>query len=77
MGFLGTEKIGGDEALEVKCDELVPAALENQIAGGNADKIKVKIVAEGENGPTTPEADELLFQKGISVIPDVLANAGG
>jgi len=61
----------------LECDILVPAALENQITRANADKIKAKIVAEGANGPTTPEADETLFKKGIFVIPDILANSGG
>ncbi|MGQ9507592.1 MAG: Glu/Leu/Phe/Val family dehydrogenase, partial [Candidatus Bathycorpusculaceae bacterium] len=60
-----------------ECDILIPAALENQITKANADKIKAKIVAEGANGPVTPEADEILFKKGIFVIPDILANSGG
>lgn len=56
---------------------VVPSALENAIHEGNADKIKPKVIVEGANGPTTPEADELLFKKGILVVPDILANAGG
>jgi glutamate dehydrogenase/leucine dehydrogenase len=58
-------------------DVLVPAALENQITGDNAPRVQAKIIAELANGPTTPEADELLFKKGVLVIPDVLTNAGG
>ena len=69
--------ITNDELLTTKCDILVPAALENQITAENADNLKCKIVLEGANGPTTPKADEILFNKGIHVIPDILANAGG
>ena len=65
------------ELLELEVDVLAPCALENQITSENADKVKAKIVAEGANGPTTPEADEILFKKGITVIPDILANSGG
>lgn len=65
------------ELLETKCDILIPAALENQITKANADKIKAKIVAEGANGPTTPEADIALHEKGILLVPDILANSGG
>jgi Glutamate dehydrogenase/leucine dehydrogenase len=60
-----------------ECDVLIPAALEDQITASNADQIKAKIIVEGANGPTTPEADEILFKKGIYVVPDILANAGG
>ena len=56
---------------------MIPAALENQITAANADKIRAKIVIEGANGPTTPEADDILTQNGITVVPDVIANAGG
>ncbi|BBM41566.1 Glu/Leu/Phe/Val dehydrogenase [Leptotrichia shahii] len=65
------------ELLELEVDVLAPCALENQITSENADRIKAKVVAEGANGPTTPEADEILFKKGIVVIPDILANSGG
>ncbi|MFX1326650.1 MAG: Glu/Leu/Phe/Val dehydrogenase [Promethearchaeota archaeon] len=69
--------ITNDELLTLECDILIPSALENQITKQNVDKIKCKIVIEGANGPTTPEADETLYNKGIHVIPDILANAGG
>jgi len=77
VGFKGAKEITNEELLELKVDILVPAALENQITEKNADKIKAKIVAEGANGPTTPEADEILYKKGVFVIPDFLCNAGG
>jgi len=77
VGFPGTKSISNEELLETKVDILVPAALENQIGKKNADKIQAKIVAEAANGPTLPEADAILFQKKITVLPDVLANAGG
>ncbi len=69
--------ITNDELLTLECDILIPSALENQITKQNADDIKCKIVIEGANGPTTPEADYILYNKGIHVIPDILANAGG
>ena len=65
------------ELLELQVDVLAPCALENQITSENADRVKAKVVAEGANGPTTPEADAILFNKGIVVIPDILANSGG
>jgi glutamate dehydrogenase (NAD(P)+) len=71
------EKITNEELLELKCDVLVPAALEMQITRTNAARIQCRILAEGANGPTTPEADIILRDKGVFVIPDVLANAGG
>ena len=69
--------ITNQELLETKCDILVPAAIENQIRKDNADKIKAKIVVEGANGPTTPEADSVLYEKDVFLIPDILANSGG
>jgi glutamate dehydrogenase/leucine dehydrogenase len=77
VGFPGTEEITNEQLLELEVDILVPAALENQITKENADKIKAKAVVELANGPTTPEADESLKTRGIPVVPDVLANAGG
>jgi glutamate dehydrogenase (NAD(P)+) len=71
------EKISNAELLELKCDLLVPAALEMQITKENAGRLQCRILAEGANGPTTVEADAILQDKGIFVIPDVLANAGG
>jgi glutamate dehydrogenase/leucine dehydrogenase len=76
-GYPGTKDISNAELLELACDVLVPAAFENQIIDLNADKVKAKAVLELANGPVTPEADEILFKKGIPVIPDVLANSGG
>ena len=66
-----------EELLELEVDVLAPCALENQITSENANRIKAKVITEGANGPTTPEADEILYKKGIVVIPDILANAGG
>ncbi|MFW9937823.1 MAG: Glu/Leu/Phe/Val dehydrogenase, partial [Candidatus Thorarchaeota archaeon] len=70
------KKIVNEELLILKCDVLIPAAIENQITKENANKINTKIVLEGANGPTTPEADEILYKKGIHVVPDILANSG-
>ena len=69
--------ITNKELLELEVDVLAPCALENQITSENADRIKAKVITEGANGPTTPEADEILHKKDIIVIPDILANAGG
>ena len=77
VGYPGADVITNEELLELECDVLVPSALEKVITGENADRIKAKIIAEGANGPTTPEADRVFAEKGIFVIPDVLANAGG
>ncbi|MCS7286890.1 MAG: Glu/Leu/Phe/Val dehydrogenase [Anaerolineae bacterium] len=77
LNFPGADNITNEELLELDVDILIPAALENQIGDWNADRIKAKIVAELANGPTTPEADEILFRKGVYVIPDFLCNAGG
>ena len=76
-GFPGATEINNDELLTTECTILIPAALENQITKDNASKIKTKIVAEAANGPTTPEADQVLYENNILVIPDVLANSGG
>jgi len=76
-GYQGVEFVSNHELLELECDVLVPAATENQITSHNADKLKCKVLAEGANGPTTAGADEILHAKGIFVIPDILANAGG
>lgn len=76
-GYPGTDTVTNKELLGLDCEVLVPAALENEITRENADRIKARVIAEGANGPTTPEADEILFDKGAFVIPDVLANAGG
>ncbi len=77
VGFPGAEAISGEAILEVECDILVPAALENQITMENAPRVKAKIVTEAANGPTTPGADAILYQRGVLVLPDILANAGG
>jgi len=77
-GFEGAEKeMHRDEVLIQDVDILMPCALENQINSKNANDVKAKIVSEGANGPTTPEADEIMYNKGIVVVPDILANAGG
>lgn len=77
LNFSGAKAIPRDEVLELEVDVLYPAALENSISTKNADKIKARIVCELSNGPTTPEADLILYKKGIHVIPDILASAGG
>ncbi|MFC1463345.1 MAG: Glu/Leu/Phe/Val dehydrogenase [Candidatus Brachytrichaceae bacterium NZ_4S206] len=77
QGFDDADKITNAELLELPCDVLVPAAMENQITRMNAGRIKARIVAEGANGPTTPEADEILMANNVLVIPDILCNAGG
>ncbi len=77
VGYKDTKKISNEALLMSDVDILVPAALENQITATNADKIKAKIIVEGANGPTTPDADEILFKKKVMVVPDILANAGG
>jgi len=77
VGALDNGKLTPGEVLEVECDILIPAALENQITLDNADRIQTRLVVEAANGPTTPGADQLLHERGIKVIPDILANAGG
>jgi glutamate dehydrogenase/leucine dehydrogenase len=75
--YTGCKKLAPKELLELECDILVLAALENQVTEENADKVKAKMIVELANGPTTPEADDILFKKGVFMIPDILANAGG
>ena len=77
VGFPDAESISGPEILEQPCDILLPAATENQITSQNADRIQAKIICEGANGPTTAQADDILYDKKIFIIPDILANAGG
>jgi glutamate dehydrogenase (NAD(P)+) len=77
QGFPGVTDISNAEVLEVDCDILIPAALENQITSRNAPRIKARLIAEAANGPTTPDADAELFSRGIFMIPDILCNAGG
>lgn len=76
-GFRGGEPLTAEQFWSCKCDILIPAALEGQINAQNAGKIKARMVIEGANGPTTPEADDILQDKGVLVVPDVIANAGG
>ena len=76
-GYRKGERVSNDELLTLKCDVLVPAALENVITSQNADQIQAKVICEGANGPTTAQADLILDRKGVYVIPDILANAGG
>jgi glutamate dehydrogenase (NAD(P)+) len=76
-GFSGGDKMSNKDVLECECDVLVPAALEKVITAENAPRIRAKIIAEAANGPTLPEADDILFDRGIMVLPDILANAGG
>ena len=77
VGFPGSTEISNAELLELEVDVLVPAALENQITGDNAGQVKARIVAEAANGPTTPDADSVLYENGVFLIPDILCNAGG
>jgi glutamate dehydrogenase (NAD(P)+) len=76
-GFPGGEPIGNDQILEQPCDVLIPAAVDSVINDRNADRIKALIIAEAANGPTTPEADAILRDRGVTVIPDILCNSGG
>ena len=75
--FPDTEVISPDDLLAIECDVLIPAALGGMIHEGNADRIKTRLIIEGANSPTTPAADEILQEKGVHVVPDVMANAGG
>ncbi len=76
-GYRGGERITNEVLLELPCDVLVPAALEKQLTVANAANVKARLIVEGANGPTTPEADHIFNRRGIVVIPDILANAGG
>jgi glutamate dehydrogenase (NAD(P)+) len=76
-GFPGTDAVSNTDLLERPCDVLIPAAVGGQIRGDNADRVKATVVVEGANGPTTPEGDVVLRDRGVTVIPDILANAGG
>ena len=77
ISYAAGDAVSNEELLSLKCDILVPAALENQITAHNADKVQAKILAEGANGPTTMDADKILNDKGVFIIPDILCNAGG
>jgi glutamate dehydrogenase (NAD(P)+) len=77
VGALDNGKLTPGEVLEIECDLLIPAAMENQITEDNAHRIQAKLILEAANGPTTPRADEILAERGIQVLPDILANAGG
>ena len=77
VDFAGGDTITNEELMGVDCDILIPAAIENTVNAGVADKIKARIIAEGANGPTTPQADEMLRDRGVVLLPDILANAGG
>src|SRR5690606_15227421 len=76
-GFDGAEKINGEDLLTLPVDVLVPAATEDVIKASNAPNIKAKLIVEGANGPTSSKADSIINEKGIMVVPDILANAGG
>jgi glutamate dehydrogenase (NAD(P)+) len=77
VGFPGADDVSNEELLTLPCDILIPAALENQINARIAEKVQAKVVAEAANGPTTPDADDVLYDRGIFLIPDILCNAGG
>ena len=77
VGLRGTEPISNEDLLLLECDVLAPCALEQVITAANADKVKASIICEGANGPITPAADEILTEKGVLILPDILANAGG
>jgi glutamate dehydrogenase (NAD(P)+) len=76
-GYEGAEAVSNEELLELDCDVLIPAAIEGQLTEHNADRVKASVIVEAANGPTTPEADEIFHDRGIAVVPDILANAGG
>jgi len=75
--YKNAEQVSNSELLELPCDLLIPAAISAQLTGDNADRLKARLIVEGANGPSTPEADRILSDKGVLVVPDILANAGG
>jgi glutamate dehydrogenase (NAD(P)+) len=77
LNFPGADNVSNEELLELPCDVLIPAALENQITGKNASRIQARFIVEGANGPTTTDADDILNERGIFIVPDILANSGG
>jgi glutamate dehydrogenase (NAD(P)+) len=77
VGYPGSQPIGAAEQLTLDCDILIPAAVENQITSANAEQIKARLIVEGANGPTTAAADAILEKRGVVIVPDILANAGG
>ncbi|CAN5698394.1 glutamate dehydrogenase [soil metagenome] len=77
VGYPEADDVTNEELLELQCDVLIPAALEGQITARNADRISARLIAEAANGPTTPEADGILYDKGVMLLPDIFANAGG
>jgi glutamate dehydrogenase (NAD(P)+) len=77
VGFEASDEVTNDELLTIDCDVLIPAAMEGQLTADNADRVKATIIVEAANGPTTPEADAILHDKGVLVVPDILANSGG
>jgi glutamate dehydrogenase (NAD(P)+) len=77
VGYPGSDAVSNEELLELDVDVLVPAALESVIHDGNADRVRARFVVEGANGPTTPDADAVLEDRGVVVVPDILANSGG
>jgi glutamate dehydrogenase (NAD(P)+) len=77
VGLPGTQTITNEDLLELECDVLIPATIQSQIHAANADRLQTRLICEAANGPTTPRADDILFRRGIPVLPDILANAGG
>ena len=77
LNYAGCQDITNEELLELPCDILIPAALQSQLTKENAERVKTKLLVEGANGPTTPEANEIFAQKGVFTVPDILANSGG
>jgi glutamate dehydrogenase (NAD(P)+) len=77
VGFRGGQRLSNAQLLTCPCDILIPAAVQNQLTAANAGQVQAKLVVEGANGPTTPGADRVLRERGVLVVPDILANAGG